>query len=145
MKKRNSQNTLLVHWFIHYIACLGKKFFYSLMMIFFSGLHEFEVQKNHEVNEFRTKMRVFCEEKAQERQRLPWHQWMEYSFPCDLEPCCSPQCGSSRSKNTKKILINIKFEASDVSRSTDVVFVSHIGSKVVQANQIKCCVMMRQQ
>uniref|UniRef100_A0A7N6BDX9 phosphatidylinositol-4,5-bisphosphate 3-kinase n=1 Tax=Anabas testudineus TaxID=64144 RepID=A0A7N6BDX9_ANATE len=110
----------------------------QISLLIGKGLHEFEVQKNHEVNEFRTKMRVFCEEKAQERQRLPWHQWMEYSFPCDLEPCCSPQCGSSRSKNTKKILINIKFEASDVSRSTDVVFVSHIGSKVVQANQIKC-------
>uniref|UniRef100_A0A7N6AED2 phosphatidylinositol-4,5-bisphosphate 3-kinase n=1 Tax=Anabas testudineus TaxID=64144 RepID=A0A7N6AED2_ANATE len=92
----------------------------QISLLIGKGLHEFEVQKNHEVNEFRTKMRVFCEEKAQERQRLPWHQWMEYSFPCDLEPCCSPQCGSSRSKNTKKILINIKFEASDVSRSTDV-------------------------
>uniref|UniRef100_A0A7N6BIT4 phosphatidylinositol-4,5-bisphosphate 3-kinase n=1 Tax=Anabas testudineus TaxID=64144 RepID=A0A7N6BIT4_ANATE len=85
----------------------------QISLLIGKGLHEFEVQKNHEVNEFRTKMRVFCEEKAQERQRLPWHQWMEYSFPCDLEPCCSPQCGSSRSKNTKKILINIKFEASD--------------------------------
>uniref|UniRef100_A0A3Q1J7B1 phosphatidylinositol-4,5-bisphosphate 3-kinase n=1 Tax=Anabas testudineus TaxID=64144 RepID=A0A3Q1J7B1_ANATE len=87
----------------------------QISLLIGKGLHEFEVQKNHEVNEFRTKMRVFCEEKAQERQRLPWHQWMEYSFPCDLEPCCSPQCGSSRSKNTKKILINIKFEASDES------------------------------
>lgn len=78
-------------------------------------MHEFEAQKNHEVNEFRTKMRTFCEEKAQERQRLPWQQWMEYSFPCDLEPCCSPsQCGKSR--NAKKILVNVKFEASDVSR-----------------------------
>uniref|UniRef100_A0A7N6BPC3 phosphatidylinositol-4,5-bisphosphate 3-kinase n=1 Tax=Anabas testudineus TaxID=64144 RepID=A0A7N6BPC3_ANATE len=58
----------------------------QISLLIGKGLHEFEVQKNHEVNEFRTKMRVFCEEKAQERQRLPWHQWMEYSFPCDLEP-----------------------------------------------------------
>uniref|UniRef100_A0A7N6FLZ3 phosphatidylinositol-4,5-bisphosphate 3-kinase n=1 Tax=Anabas testudineus TaxID=64144 RepID=A0A7N6FLZ3_ANATE len=67
----------------------------QISLLIGKGLHEFEVQKNHEVNEFRTKMRVFCEEKAQERQRLPWHQWMEYSFPCDLEPCCSPQCGNT--------------------------------------------------
>lgn len=83
-----------------------------------SGLHEFEAQKNHEVNEFRTKMRAFCEEKAQERQMLPWQQWMEYSFPCDLEPCVSPpEYGSVKSKNTKKMFINVMFEASDVSRS----------------------------
>lgn len=92
----------------------------------FSGLHEFEAQKNHEVNEFRTKMRTFCEVKAQERQALPWQQWMEYSFPCDLEPCSSPPvCGSVKSKNTKKIFINVKFEACDVSRSAVVVFMSH--------------------
>uniref|UniRef100_A0A8D0CNH4 Phosphatidylinositol-4,5-bisphosphate 3-kinase, catalytic subunit delta n=1 Tax=Sander lucioperca TaxID=283035 RepID=A0A8D0CNH4_SANLU len=61
-------------------------------------------------------MRTFCEEKAQERQMLPWQQWMEYSFPCDLEPCCSPpECGSVKSKNTKKIFINVKFEACDES------------------------------
>ncbi|KAK5923526.1 hypothetical protein CgunFtcFv8_000488 [Champsocephalus gunnari] len=80
------------------------------------GLHEFEAQKNHEVNEFRTKMRAFCEEKAQERQMLPWQQWMEYSFPCDLEPCVSPpEYGSVKSKNTKKMFINVMFEASDES------------------------------
>lgn len=80
------------------------------------GLHEFEAQKNHEVNEFRTKMRTFCEEKAQERQMFPWQQWLEYSFPCELEPCCSlPQSGSVKSKNTKKIFINVKFEACDES------------------------------
>uniref|UniRef100_A0A673J2X5 phosphatidylinositol-4,5-bisphosphate 3-kinase n=1 Tax=Sinocyclocheilus rhinocerous TaxID=307959 RepID=A0A673J2X5_9TELE len=49
--------------------------------------HEFDSQKNHEVNEFRTKMRTFCEERAQVRQMLPWDQWMEYNFTCDLEPC----------------------------------------------------------
>lgn len=82
----------------------------------FSGLHEFESQKNHEVNEFRATMRSFCEEKAQERQRLPWYQWMEYSFPCDLEPSSSlPGSGCMTSKSTKKILINVKFEACDVS------------------------------
>lgn len=81
-----------------------------------SGLHEFESQKNHEVNEFRAKMRSFCEEKAHDRHRLPWYHWMEYSFPCDLEPSSSlPEPGGVKSKSNKKILINIKFEASDVS------------------------------
>uniref|UniRef100_A0A671U0D2 phosphatidylinositol-4,5-bisphosphate 3-kinase n=1 Tax=Sparus aurata TaxID=8175 RepID=A0A671U0D2_SPAAU len=59
----------------------------QISLLIGKGLHEFEAQKNHEVNEFRTKMRTFCEVKAQERQALPWQQWMEYSFPCDLEPC----------------------------------------------------------
>ncbi|XP_044067521.1 phosphatidylinositol 4,5-bisphosphate 3-kinase catalytic subunit delta isoform isoform X3 [Siniperca chuatsi] len=86
----------------------------QISLLIGKGLHEFEAQKNHEVNEFRSKMRTFCEEKAQERQMLPWQQWMEYSFPCDLEPCCSPpECGSVKSKNTKKIFINVKFEACD--------------------------------
>ncbi|KAM9830598.1 phosphatidylinositol 4,5-bisphosphate 3-kinase catalytic subunit delta isoform isoform X2 [Syngnathus typhle] len=77
------------------------------------GLHEFEAQKNHEVSEFRTKIRAFCEEKAQQRQASPWQQWITYMFPCDLEPCCSlPMCG--KSQNTK-MFINIKFEACDES------------------------------
>uniref|UniRef100_A0A669F3T8 phosphatidylinositol-4,5-bisphosphate 3-kinase n=1 Tax=Oreochromis niloticus TaxID=8128 RepID=A0A669F3T8_ORENI len=88
----------------------------QISLLIGKGLHEFEAQKNDEVNEFRTKMRVFCEEKAQDRQSLPWQKWMEYSFPCELEPCCSlPQ--SLKSKNIKKIFINVKFEASDVSSS----------------------------
>lgn len=67
------------------------------------------------MDEFRAKMRTFCEEKAQERQVLPWLEWMECNFPCELEPCCSPvECGGVKSKNTK-IFINVKFEASDVS------------------------------
>ncbi|XP_049609968.1 phosphatidylinositol 4,5-bisphosphate 3-kinase catalytic subunit delta isoform isoform X3 [Syngnathus scovelli] len=77
------------------------------------GLHEFEAQKNHEVSEFRTKIRAFCEEKAQQRQASPWQQWITYMFPCDLEPCCSlPMCG--KSQNTK-MFIHIKFEACDES------------------------------
>uniref|UniRef100_A0A8D3E8M4 phosphatidylinositol-4,5-bisphosphate 3-kinase n=1 Tax=Scophthalmus maximus TaxID=52904 RepID=A0A8D3E8M4_SCOMX len=92
----------------------------QISLLIGKGLHEFEAQKNHEVNEFRTKMCIFCEEKAQERQMLPWQQWMEYNFPCDLEPCCTPpHSGSLKSKNTKKFFINVKFEACDVSRSQD--------------------------
>uniref|UniRef100_A0A3Q0R4A5 phosphatidylinositol-4,5-bisphosphate 3-kinase n=1 Tax=Amphilophus citrinellus TaxID=61819 RepID=A0A3Q0R4A5_AMPCI len=86
----------------------------QISLLIGKGLHEFEAQKNDEVNEFRTKMRTFCEEKAQDRQSLPWQKWMEYSFPCNLEPCSSlPQ--SAKSKNIKKIFINVKFEASDES------------------------------
>ena len=67
------------------------------------GLHEFDARKNHEVNEFRTKMRSFCEEKAQDRQRLPWYQWF------------SRVAQSGKSRSVKKIFINVKFEASEVS------------------------------
>uniref|UniRef100_A0A667WCE5 phosphatidylinositol-4,5-bisphosphate 3-kinase n=1 Tax=Myripristis murdjan TaxID=586833 RepID=A0A667WCE5_9TELE len=88
----------------------------QISLLIGKGLHDFEAQKNHEVNEFRSKMRSFCEEKALERQLLPWHQWIEYSFPCELEPCSSlPESGNTKSKNTKKIFVNIKFEASDES------------------------------
>lgn len=94
--------------------------------LFFSGLHEFEAQKNHEVDEFRAKMRMFCEEKAQERQMLPWLQWMEYNFPCELEPCCSPvDCRGAKSRNAK-IFINIKFEACDVSPSAAALFLDRL-------------------
>uniref|UniRef100_A0A4W4HIY1 phosphatidylinositol-4,5-bisphosphate 3-kinase n=1 Tax=Electrophorus electricus TaxID=8005 RepID=A0A4W4HIY1_ELEEL len=58
----------------------------QISLLIGKGLHEFDTQKNHEVNEFRAKMRSFCEENAQDRQRLPWHQWMKCNFPCDLEP-----------------------------------------------------------
>ncbi|KAM8829444.1 phosphatidylinositol 4,5-bisphosphate 3-kinase catalytic subunit delta isoform 3-T3 [Synchiropus picturatus] len=85
----------------------------QISLLIGKGLHEFEAQKNHEVNEFRTKMRAFCEMKAQERQMLSWQKWMEYSFPCELEPCCSPP--GVKAKHTKKIFINIKFEACDES------------------------------
>ncbi|XP_068192668.1 phosphatidylinositol 4,5-bisphosphate 3-kinase catalytic subunit delta isoform isoform X1 [Antennarius striatus] len=88
----------------------------QISLLIGKGLHDFEAQKNHEVNEFRTKMRAFCEERAQARQLLPWQQWMAYNFPCEREPCCSlPQSGSVKSKNTKKIFINVKFEACEES------------------------------
>lgn len=86
-----------------------------------SGLHEFEAQKNHEVNEFRTKMRTFCEERAQERQRLPWQEWMKYNFPCDLEPS-STMSHSGKLRNIKKIFVNVRFEASEVRLLVVVLF-----------------------
>ncbi|KAK3518838.1 hypothetical protein QTP70_014998 [Hemibagrus guttatus] len=87
----------------------------QISLLLGKGLHEFDTQKNHEVNEFRAKMRSFCEEKAQERQLLPWHQWMVYNFPCDLEPF-SPVAQSGKPHiSVKKIFINVKFEASEES------------------------------
>ncbi|KAM4571776.1 phosphatidylinositol 4,5-bisphosphate 3-kinase catalytic subunit delta isoform 2-T2 [Fundulus diaphanus] len=88
----------------------------QISLLIGKGLHEFEAQKNHEVDEFRSRMRMFCEEKALERQNLPWQRWMEYSFPCELEPCSSPAAGrSAKSKHAKKLFINVKFESSDES------------------------------
>ncbi|XP_064160398.1 phosphatidylinositol 4,5-bisphosphate 3-kinase catalytic subunit delta isoform [Anguilla rostrata] len=88
----------------------------QISLLIGKGLHEFDSLKNHEVNEFRSKMRGFCEELALDRQRLPWQQWVEYSFPCDLEPCVLlPQAGSLKARSTKKIIVNVKFEGSDES------------------------------
>ncbi|KAM4611149.1 phosphatidylinositol 4,5-bisphosphate 3-kinase catalytic subunit delta isoform 2-T2 [Polymixia lowei] len=86
----------------------------QISLLIGKGLNEFEAQKNHEVNEFRTKFRTFCEEKALERHMLPWQQWMAYNFPCDLEPCSS-ESGSIKSKSRKKMFINVKFEACEES------------------------------
>ncbi|XP_036387952.1 phosphatidylinositol 4,5-bisphosphate 3-kinase catalytic subunit delta isoform [Megalops cyprinoides] len=81
----------------------------QISLLIGKGLHEFDSLKNHEVDEFRTKMRTFCEERALDRQKLLWQKWMEYSFPCDLEPCARPARGA------RKIIVNVKFEASDES------------------------------
>ncbi|KAL2103533.1 hypothetical protein ACEWY4_000401 [Coilia grayii] len=86
----------------------------QISLLLGKGLHEFEAQKNPEVNEFRAKMRALCEEHAQERQCLPWHGWMEYNFPCDLEPCPTLS-HSGKLRNIKKIFVNVKFEASEES------------------------------
>uniref|UniRef100_A0A673MUJ5 phosphatidylinositol-4,5-bisphosphate 3-kinase n=1 Tax=Sinocyclocheilus rhinocerous TaxID=307959 RepID=A0A673MUJ5_9TELE len=84
----------------------------QISLLIGKGHHEFDSQKNHEVNEFRTKMRTFCEERAQVRQMLPWEPWMEFNFPCDLEPC-SVVAQSGKSHSGKKILVNVKFEGSE--------------------------------
>lgn len=60
-------------------------------------------------------MRTFCEERAQVRQMLPWDKWMEYNFPCDLEPC-SVVAQSRKLCSGKKIFVNVKFEGSEVSK-----------------------------
>ncbi|XP_023685988.1 phosphatidylinositol 4,5-bisphosphate 3-kinase catalytic subunit delta isoform [Paramormyrops kingsleyae] len=90
----------------------------QISLLIGKGLHEFDSLKNQEVHEFRTKMRAFCEERALDRQRLPWQKWMEYSFPCELEPC--PLSGTLKTQGIKKIIVNVKFEASDESFTLQV-------------------------
>uniref|UniRef100_A0AAR2JDK6 Phosphatidylinositol-4,5-bisphosphate 3-kinase n=1 Tax=Pygocentrus nattereri TaxID=42514 RepID=A0AAR2JDK6_PYGNA len=110
----------------------------QISLLLGKGLHEFDAQKNHEVAEFRTKMRSFCEEKAQDRQRLPWHQWMEYNFPCDLEPF-SRAAQSGKSRSVKKIFINVKFEASELVVQAGLFHGSELLCKVVTSSEVSVC------
>uniref|UniRef100_A0A674K5J8 Phosphatidylinositol 4,5-bisphosphate 3-kinase catalytic subunit delta isoform n=1 Tax=Terrapene triunguis TaxID=2587831 RepID=A0A674K5J8_9SAUR len=58
----------------------------QISLLIGKGLHEFDSVRDPEVNDFRAKMRQFCEEKAAKRQQLSWMAWMEYNFPLQLEP-----------------------------------------------------------
>uniref|UniRef100_A0A8C5CRP2 phosphatidylinositol-4,5-bisphosphate 3-kinase n=1 Tax=Gadus morhua TaxID=8049 RepID=A0A8C5CRP2_GADMO len=87
----------------------------QISLLIGKGINEFEAQKNHEVSEFRARLRAFCEEKALQQQALPWFQWMECNFPCDLEPCRALPSRGGGAKAPKKIFINIQFEGSDES------------------------------
>jgi phosphatidylinositol-4,5-bisphosphate 3-kinase len=67
------------------------------------------------VNDFRAKMRQFCEEAAARRQQLGWEAWLQYSFPLQLEPSArSWGAGTLRIPN-RALLVNVKFEGSEVS------------------------------
>ncbi|CAL8254558.1 unnamed protein product [Arctogadus glacialis] len=87
----------------------------QISLLIGKGINEFEAQKNHEVSEFRARLRAFCEEKALQQQALPWFQWMECNFPCDLEPCRALPSRGPGAKAPKKIFVNIQFEGSDES------------------------------
>ncbi|MBN3326200.1 PK3CD kinase, partial [Atractosteus spatula] len=88
----------------------------QISLLIGKGLHEFDSLKNHEVNEFRSKMRPFCEERAVERQQLPWEKWMEYNFPCELEPCPRMlETGLLTSRISRKFIVSVKFESSEES------------------------------
>lgn len=81
-----------------------------------TGLHEFDSLRDPEVDDFRTKMRQFCEEVAAHRQQLGWEDWLQYSFPLQLEPSArSWRAGILRVTN-RALLVNVKFEGSEVSR-----------------------------
>ncbi|XP_062960326.1 phosphatidylinositol 4,5-bisphosphate 3-kinase catalytic subunit delta isoform isoform X3 [Cynocephalus volans] len=80
-----------------------------------SGLHEFDSLRDPEVNDFRAKMRQFCEEAAVHRQQLGWEAWLQYSFPLQLEPSAwSWGAGTLRIPN-RALLVNVKFEGSEES------------------------------
>ncbi|XP_037684506.1 phosphatidylinositol 4,5-bisphosphate 3-kinase catalytic subunit delta isoform isoform X2 [Choloepus didactylus] len=87
----------------------------QISLLIGKGLHEFDSLRDPEVNDFRAKMRQFCEEAAARRQQLGWEAWMQYSFPLQLEP--SPQswgAGTLRVPN-RALLVNVKFEGSEES------------------------------
>ncbi|XP_024066392.1 phosphatidylinositol 4,5-bisphosphate 3-kinase catalytic subunit delta isoform [Terrapene carolina triunguis] len=83
----------------------------QISLLIGKGLHEFDSVRDPEVNDFRAKMRQFCEEKAAKRQQLSWMAWMEYNFPLQLEPLAKgPRTGPLRVPN-KNIFVNVKFES----------------------------------
>ncbi|XP_038677309.1 phosphatidylinositol 4,5-bisphosphate 3-kinase catalytic subunit delta isoform [Scyliorhinus canicula] len=93
----------------------------QISLLIGKGLHEFDSVRDSEVNEFRGNMRQFCEEKADERQRLSWWQWMEYSFPRNLEPIpeVSDNC-ITRKHSSRNIVINVKFQHTEESFSFQI-------------------------
>lgn len=79
------------------------------------GLHEFDSLRDPEVNDFRTQMRQFCEEAAAHRQQLGWVEWLQYSFPLQLEPSARVWRADSLHVSNRALLVNVKFEGSEVS------------------------------
>ncbi|KAI5139227.1 phosphatidylinositol 4,5-bisphosphate 3-kinase catalytic subunit delta isoform isoform X1 [Manis pentadactyla] len=87
----------------------------QISLLIGKGLHEFDSLNDPEVNDFRTKMRQFCEDAAAHRQQLGWEAWMQYSFPLQLEPSArSWGAGTLRVPN-RALLVNVKFEGSEDS------------------------------
>ncbi|XP_012889473.1 PREDICTED: phosphatidylinositol 4,5-bisphosphate 3-kinase catalytic subunit delta isoform isoform X4 [Dipodomys ordii] len=87
----------------------------QISLLIGKGLHEFDSLRDPEVNDFRVKMRQFCEEAAVHRQQLGWEAWLQYSFPLQLEPSSrSWGAGSPRTPN-RTLLVNVKFEGSEES------------------------------
>ncbi|ETE59973.1 Phosphatidylinositol-4,5-bisphosphate 3-kinase catalytic subunit delta isoform, partial [Ophiophagus hannah] len=76
------------------------------------GLHEFDSLADPEVDDFRVQMQDYCEQRAAQRQQLSWKDWMEYSFPVQLEPALS---GFGRRPSLpmpgKTIFVNVKFQS----------------------------------
>ncbi|NP_001192477.1 phosphatidylinositol 4,5-bisphosphate 3-kinase catalytic subunit delta isoform [Bos taurus] len=80
-----------------------------------SGLHEFDSLQDPEVNDFRGKMRQFCEEAAARRQQLGWEAWLQYSFPLQLEPSARSWGPGTLRVPNRVLLVNVKFEGSEES------------------------------
>ncbi|XP_028921601.1 phosphatidylinositol 4,5-bisphosphate 3-kinase catalytic subunit delta isoform isoform X2 [Ornithorhynchus anatinus] len=91
----------------------------QISLLIGKGLHEFDSLRDPEVNDFRSKMRQFCEETAAQRQQLDWEAWMRYNFPLQLEPLAMART-SGTSFLSKTILVVIKFEGSEESFTLQV-------------------------
>nr|XP_015849621.1 phosphatidylinositol 4,5-bisphosphate 3-kinase catalytic subunit delta isoform isoform X5 [Peromyscus maniculatus bairdii] len=87
----------------------------QISLLIGKGLHEFDSLRDPEVNDFRTKMRQFCEEVAAHRQQLGWEDWLQYSFPLQLEPSARSWRASILRVTNRALLVNVKFEGSEES------------------------------
>uniref|UniRef100_A0A669QZE2 Phosphatidylinositol 4,5-bisphosphate 3-kinase catalytic subunit delta isoform n=1 Tax=Phasianus colchicus TaxID=9054 RepID=A0A669QZE2_PHACC len=81
----------------------------QISLLIGKGLHEFDSVQDPEVNDFRTKMCQFCEERAAKRQQLSWAAWMEYNFPLQLEPMAKGLGTGLLHTPTKNIFVNVNF------------------------------------
>ncbi|XP_052547410.1 phosphatidylinositol 4,5-bisphosphate 3-kinase catalytic subunit delta isoform isoform X2 [Tympanuchus pallidicinctus] len=91
--------------------CDIQPFLPVLRLVAREGLHEFDSVQDPEVNDFRTKMCQFCEERAAKRQQLSWAAWMEYNFPLQLEPMAKGLGTGLLHTPTKNIFVNVKFQS----------------------------------
>ncbi|XP_075406830.1 phosphatidylinositol 4,5-bisphosphate 3-kinase catalytic subunit delta isoform isoform X3 [Tenrec ecaudatus] len=87
----------------------------QISLLIGKGLHEFDSLRDPEVNDFRAKMRQFCEEAAAQRQQLGWEAWLQYSFPLQLEPSARGWGTSPPRIPIRALLVNVKFEGSEES------------------------------
>uniref|UniRef100_A0A8B9TWR1 phosphatidylinositol-4,5-bisphosphate 3-kinase n=1 Tax=Anas platyrhynchos TaxID=8839 RepID=A0A8B9TWR1_ANAPL len=87
----------------------------QISLLIGKGLHEFDSMQDPEVNDFRTKMCQFCEERAAKRQQLSWAAWMEYNFPLQLEPMAKGFGTGLLHTPTKNIFVNVKFQSGGVN------------------------------
>uniref|UniRef100_A0A8V0YSR3 Phosphatidylinositol 4,5-bisphosphate 3-kinase catalytic subunit delta isoform n=1 Tax=Gallus gallus TaxID=9031 RepID=A0A8V0YSR3_CHICK len=83
----------------------------QISLLIGKGLHEFDSVQDPEVNDFRTKMCQFCEERAAKRQQLSWAAWMEYNFPLQLEPMAKGLGTGLLHTPIKNIFVNVKFQS----------------------------------
>ncbi|XP_072831541.1 phosphatidylinositol 4,5-bisphosphate 3-kinase catalytic subunit delta isoform isoform X4 [Vicugna pacos] len=87
----------------------------QISLLIGKGLHEFDSLQDPEVNDFRAKMRQFCEEAAARRQQLSWEAWLQYSFPLQLEPSARSWGPGTLRVPNRALLVNVKFEGSEES------------------------------
>lgn len=87
----------------------------QISLLIGKGLHEFDSLRDPEVNDFRVKMRQFCEEAAARRQQLGWEAWLQYSFPLQLEPSARTWGTGTLRVPNRALLVNVKFEGSEES------------------------------